>query len=413
MKSTLLFTGMMMIVLPAFATDYYVNSRSGNDLNPGTSESMPWKSISVVNSKTFQPGDVVSFARGENWTGELEIASCGTKEKPLIFKSYGSGNKPVISNPEPAKFVVDITGSWIVLDGFLVKDSHDAAVHIAKGASHNVVRNCEMTNTGMGVGAYGKYNLFTLNYVHDLHIINNTPRDVNPDDDYGAVAFWMFAPCNEISYNKGINCIAPSYDYGHDGGFFEIYGNGDSTYVHHNWAENCCGFHESGAGPVRGVIIAYNVAIDNGGFICLHLGKGFHADVENMRIENNTIISKKGTTWNKLLDWAGGKPSPSIISVRNNIFVIGGEEKEKVCAEGNFIHTNNLYYLLDGASVGFDLSSGEMVADPLFINLDKDDYHPGKNSPAIDAGINLGYTSDFDGKPVPSGKRPDIGAFEY
>lgn len=414
MKSKLFVVIILTIfVVQTFAASYFVNSISGNDSNPGTNSSAPWKSLATVNSKIFQPGDVVNFACGSAWKGELVISANGSKGNPIIFKAYGQGNKPVISNPSPANYCVDITGNWIVLDGFLFKDSHNAAVRIAKGASHNIVQYCEMTNAGMGVGAYGKYNLFTRNYVHDLNIIKNTPREVNNNDDYGAVAFWMFAPCNEISYNKAINCKAPSYDYGHDGGFFEVYGNGDSSFVHHNWAENCNGFHESGAGPVKGVVIAYNVSKENDGFICLHLGKGFHADVENMRIENNTIISRKGTTWNSIISWAGGVPSSSIISMRNNLFVIGGDAKEKFCANGNFIHENNLYYLLDGAQVGYELGKNEIIADPLFKDMEKDDYHISKKSPAKDAGLNLGHTSDLDGKPVPSGKIPDIGAYEY
>ena len=98
--------------------------------------------------------------------------------------------------------------------------------------------------------------------------------------------------------------------------------------------------------------------------------------------------------------------------MRNNIFVIGGNAKEKFCANGNFIHENNLYYLLDGAQVGYELGMNEIVADPLFKDMQKDDYHISKKSPAKDAGLNLGYTSDLDGKPVPSGRMPDIGAYE-
>jgi len=34
------------------------------------------------------------------------------------------------------------------------------------------------------------------------------------------------------------------------------------------------------------------------------------------------------------------------------------------------------------------------------------------SSPAVDNGLNLGFTRDIDGTPVPSGEAPDIGAFE-
>ncbi len=53
------------------------------------------------------------------------------------------------------------------------------------------------------------------------------------------------------------------------------------------------------------------------------------------------------------------------------------------------------------------------IADPLFIALQNRDLHLQAGSPAVDAGVNVGQSLDFDNKPVPGGKAPDIGAFEY
>jgi hypothetical protein len=49
--------------------------------------------------------------------------------------------------------------------------------------------------------------------------------------------------------------------------------------------------------------------------------------------------------------------------------------------------------------------------DPLFISFSN--FHLLPASPAINAGIDVGLTSDFDGNPVPSGLAPDIGAYEF
>ncbi len=35
------------------------------------------------------------------------------------------------------------------------------------------------------------------------------------------------------------------------------------------------------------------------------------------------------------------------------------------------------------------------------------------SSPAIDAGIDLGYALDFENNPVPVQTKPDLGAFEF
>jgi len=50
-------------------------------------------------------------------------------------------------------------------------------------------------------------------------------------------------------------------------------------------------------------------------------------------------------------------------------------------------------------------------ANPLF--LSSSDYHLQSTSPAIDAGTDVGLTTDYDNKTVPSGPHPDIGAHEY
>ncbi|MBW3000497.1 hypothetical protein KY341_01325 [Candidatus Woesearchaeota archaeon] len=54
-----------------------------------------------------------------------------------------------------------------------------------------------------------------------------------------------------------------------------------------------------------------------------------------------------------------------------------------------------------------------VFADPLFVNPANNDFHLKPGSPAIDMGIDVGLTSDFEDTPIPQGTRPDIGAFEY
>jgi hypothetical protein len=396
---------------------YYVCSITGNDSNPGTSREKAWKSLKPVNDMEFMPGDIVNFARGSSWTGELFIKNNGERDKPIIFRAFGKGDRPVISNPAQANHVVNITGNRIIFDGFMVKDSHSAAIRLANGANHNVVRNCRITNAGMGIGSWGSYNLFTRNFVHDLNMIVNTPKEVHPDDDHGAVAFWMFAPNNEISYNTAVNCRAPSYDYGHDGGFFEIWGNGDSTYVHHNWSENNDGFFEFGGsaripghGSSAGVVIAYNVCINSDRFGVMHFGDYFHNRTRGLRIENNTIIR---TEESPSLFWYGSGELPGgTMSFKNNIVVRGGEG-QRVFTTHDFERRNNIYHLMGGAGLGFEPGESEIVADPLFRNFENRDFRIRRRSPARRAGLELGHDHDLNGKSLPKRKNPDIGAYEF
>jgi hypothetical protein len=78
-----------------------------------------------------------------------------------------------------------------------------------------------------------------------------------------------------------------------------------------------------------------------------------------------------------------------------------------------FTHENNIYYFIEGNGPNFELGLGEIVADPLFVDLDGQDLHLQPESPAIDAGGDLGYTLDFDDQTIPQGDGFDIGAYEF
>jgi hypothetical protein len=231
------------------------------------------------------------------------------------------------------------------------------------------------------------------------------------DNDYGAVGIWLFNSNNEISYNKMVNCKAPSLDYGHDGGVVEFYGDVDSCYVHHNWGENCVGAFEVGVreDTLTGNLIAYNVFVNNGGTGGFHVGGKFGVTVENMRIENNVFIDSANRDY--AIGFWRGSPSESAFKYRNNIFYI--PNFTRLSNNSDFLHEHNLYYLGDKTEIGIIPGPGDKIGDPLFIDLNQNDFRLQHGSPAINAGMNLRHFIDFEGNAVPNGSSPDIGAFEY
>ncbi|MEI6753721.1 MAG: right-handed parallel beta-helix repeat-containing protein [Paludibacter sp.] len=93
------------------ATNYYVSSSgaSANDTNTGKSTSLPWKTISKVNSmmSSFVSKDTVFFKCGDTFTDQLNITKSGTSTSPIVFASYGTGSKPLLNT------AVTLTG-WTV-----------------------------------------------------------------------------------------------------------------------------------------------------------------------------------------------------------------------------------------------------------------------------------------------------------
>ncbi len=96
-----------------YSTTYYVSSE-GNDDNPGTSESMPWLSLSRVNSFYPQPGDNILFRRGDEWFGTINLIGSGRSDKQVVYGAYGTGAKPKIYGSEI------ITG-WTLYSGNIYK----------------------------------------------------------------------------------------------------------------------------------------------------------------------------------------------------------------------------------------------------------------------------------------------------
>lgn len=80
---------------------FYVSSSTGSDSNNGTSTSTPWKTLNKVNSfissSSHAPGDWILFKCGDTFTGTINTTKSGTSTDRVVFGSYGTGAKPVIT----------------------------------------------------------------------------------------------------------------------------------------------------------------------------------------------------------------------------------------------------------------------------------------------------------------------------
>lgn len=274
------------------ANCYYVDSILGSDSNPGTYE-RPWKSLQPVEATRFTPGSSIFFKRGSSWSGGLTIYRSGTQSSPILFSTYGTGNRPVITNPGDGNSLtsaITIYADWVIVEGLKVQNAVDSGIKILEESQHTVIRDIEATDVGIGISIYSQYNLVTKNYIHDVKMIRNTPGGA---DDYGAHGVLINNSYNQVSYNRMERCIDESYDYGTDGSAIEFYSDANSNNVHHNWASESDVFLEAGRGSLKNNIIAYNMSLNNRRFSTLQLVGSPPTNVVNLRVENNTIIENQ------------------------------------------------------------------------------------------------------------------------
>ncbi|NTV30874.1 hypothetical protein HGA91_02750 [candidate division WWE3 bacterium] len=108
----------------AAGSTYYVDYVSGNDASTGTTESTAWKTLSNINSRSFQPGDRILLKRGQTWNQGIKLNSSGTSGNPITIGAYGSGGLPTLNAAQK------VTRTWTVHSGNIWKT--DADIYIVR-----------------------------------------------------------------------------------------------------------------------------------------------------------------------------------------------------------------------------------------------------------------------------------------
>lgn len=120
----------VLVAETTFATDYYVSSSNGDDLNLGTAPAWPWKTLKRASKAKLQPGDKLLFRNGDTFSGMLKLDVQGDTENKIVIGAYShmqQQNKEDASRP--------------VLDG----QGAEASVLLTNPA-YIVVRDLELTN---------------------------------------------------------------------------------------------------------------------------------------------------------------------------------------------------------------------------------------------------------------------------
>ena len=393
-----LFTGS-----PVLAAVYYVSNSAGSDASNGTSTSSPWKTLSKVNSRTFQPGDTILFKRGDTWTRQnLKINSSGQSGRPITFAAYGTGDRPKFDGSyEPSAFfgVYVVGRSWIAFSDLYIY-RFDKGMWIDNGSNNITMRNSHVSHiTGecVGIKKNAHHVIIDGNTIHDCGLNQNGEGvylGTDPAKSGGVPDRTSYVTViNNHIYNTGNEAI-------------ELKAGTTNSIVQNN--------------IIHAVTEGYNGAI--------HAGVWDNPVITpNHTIDGNRVYDIRGTGGYGMVIRSGGikvsrniiyNSSQSGIRVRDN-------QATRLTAQ---IFNNTLYKnarlgieILDGARVdnknnlAWANGSGNISYNPLFVDAERSDFRlcTGAGSPggtcsgrsrAIDAGVNVGLPF--------GGTAPDLGALE-
>ena len=218
----------------------------------------------------------------------------------------------------------------------------------------------------------------------------------------------------------------------------------DHAKMHHNYIHDSRGAGICVSYDSDYAEIYYNIIHDLEDYQGTHYnGIDINLDSDDGMIYNNVVIDVAYVNITiENLSWDNQSRSSDGWTIRNNILDARGNNPAEVpiaiypdCKD--IVISNNIYTPNDsfwgGGYVGrwygeymkfeydeWQGASGDrnsMLIDPqknaLFIDPIHHDYHLIPDSPAIDAGTDVGLDYDFDGHWIPQGAAPDAGAYEY
>jgi parallel beta-helix repeat protein len=146
--------------------NYYVDSVTGNDSNPGT-QAAPWKTIANANNgypNVPKPGECVNVAPGVYpLTAPLVLSRGGNLNTPtgfVVYRSTVPQGATILASPGlPAgSDMIAVWAAYIVIDGFVISGNHALT-------SGHAIDGC----TGGGQ---------PMNIAHHLTVINNVIHDI-------------------------------------------------------------------------------------------------------------------------------------------------------------------------------------------------------------------------------------------
>jgi parallel beta-helix repeat protein len=389
--------------------EYYV-APDGNDSNPGTID-LPWRTLQKA-ADTMVAGDT-TYVRSGTYA-RVNLRRSGSPGQYITFQAY-PGEHPVLDGGSWVGFVDRYTDTspleYFIIDGFEIKN-FEHGINLIQ-SNHFILRNNRIHNNGeMGI---------QIENAQNGEIAHNTVYQTE-----GYTGIWVIGSRDidihhNIAYSNFVNGIGLSH-------------GADHNLIHDNIAyDNSCGWDQRYAGIAIEVDSENNKVYNNLSYNNCHAG--FITNSPNNQIYHNVFYANTDYQVH-LGDWSGSKPIDNVFM--NNIFFVTRSSDLAVA----YFYTDtiydplqntfdyNLYYYVNGPDKddmvrtldnyltfsewqALGKEQNGILGDPQFISPGNADFHLRSNSPAIDAGADVGITDDFDGNARPQGGGYDIGPFEY
>jgi hypothetical protein len=371
--------------------------------------------------------------------GDYPVYSLGSVDNVSLYMLNIQGGANCIINRGGENWVVDSckVGLYCGGNGFRAY-----ATDVSNLADGGIIRNCYFDSGDRLVDDYsnnGTEDGINLYFgCNNWLIYNNTMVDWGHKGIYLENLSATYTQDNIKVYNNYMT--APDIEYGGSFGITIFNGSTTQTEIYNNVIYDVpifnsiegsnIYFHNNIISKVRGV--SFRSSVGSGIEISGYVGDSKNTKIYNNTIANcanfgirfalpsingafviehdlirNNLIYNCDTVYGKYQIWVNSDPQSLDNTWENNIVYTAGETD--LIKFKSVDYTVTEFNALNGTNG--DVMNDNITGDPLFIDPTNDTLQIGLGSPAIDAALYVGITSDFLGNVV--GIYPDTGAIEY
>lgn len=370
------------------AINRYV-AKTGNNNNAGT-YSAPFLTIQKA-ADIVQPGDTVIVRDGvysstiTNYGSEIAVVRLvrsGNSSGWITFRAENKGKAIIDGASYDAEhgFMIDNGASYIKIQGFEIRYISLWAIPVFPNSSNLIFRDNNIhhignicTTTSNGICAINL--MRTNNVIIERNLIHDIGR-LDPAEGCSMATNYKWM-------DHGIYLDGANYVTIDDNIFYS---------THAGWAVHL--FNKSGY-PITGISILNNTFAFGKwatGFIILS------ASVSNTNIQNN-IFYQSEDAYTEL----NPNVNPAIPIITENSTYSGVTINHNLAYRGSG-------RVVDKIVAGVTTSNNIELTDPKMVNPAGFDFRLQSTSPSINAGVNVGLTTDFSGNAIVG--LPDIGAYE-
>lgn len=378
-------------IVSNYATGYtfYVDNVLGNDNNPGT-QALPWATLTKAGN-TAQAGDTVMIIKntGQPYREVLTPAYSGVSGLPITFRGFDINSKPEVWGSD------DVSGGWTSYGGgnpntYQKTLTRPTWVLAAGPTIGNLTRRVNgSSKNSLNPGEWASEST-SPTYVLYYRLANG--EDIST----------LHIEADARTY--GVSSTRP----------YDIYKDIIVRYA------NTAGLYISGPGSVAQGIEVYD------SYLGMNIGSSATVNycimARNMADGFDDLYQNNPKIYNSLFygnDEYGGNISTlfgmNTLTFKNNISAGNGLLSfvfSYVFATPEITASNNSWDVAgDSYWNTYKGTNNQELKDPLFVDASARDFRLQQFSPNIDAGTDVGLTTDILGNPIYG--TPDIGPYEY